>query len=58
MKKKIDEVSGIEAEDIQESKPDSPAKIAFRAHIAAYAKQNPKKYELKEEALLKKLESL
>ena len=38
--------------------PDSPAKAAFRKHIEFYAKQNPKKYALKEQALLKKLNSL
>ena len=37
---------------------DSEAKQAFRIHMALYKKQNPKKYALKEQALLKKLNSL
>lgn len=37
---------------------DSSAKAAFRAHIAKYAEQNPKKYAIKKAALEAKLESI
>lgn len=48
-------------EQIQEENVDreeSPAKAAFRAHIAQYAKQSPKKYAFKKDELQKKLDAI
>lgn len=56
LKALLPEDGADESED--DPSEDSPAKAAYRAHIEAYAKQNPKKYELKKEALLAKLNTL
>ncbi len=42
----------------KEVKGDSAAKAEYRKIIEAYKKQNPKKYAIKEKALLAKLETL
>lgn len=60
MTKKKEEFSpepdAVEPEIVQA--PDSPTKAAFRKHIERYATQNPKKFAIKEQALLKKLNTL
>lgn len=48
----------VEEVVVEKAKAESPEKAEFRKLIETYKEQNPAKYELKKEALLKKLESL
>ena len=68
-KKIIDQIAGEvastevaeetqEVPETQEVKPDSPEKANFRIILERYKKQNPKKYAIKEQVLLNKLNSL
>lgn len=43
---------------VEELKKPSQAQVDFMAMMEAYKKQNPKKYALKEEGFIKKLNSL
>lgn len=51
------EVEVVEVAPIVQTE-ESAAKVAFRAHIAAYAEANPTKYELKKAELERQLANI